>query len=115
MGYSFDLLGKVGSGDAMEGKFCDGRTDTLRDSVEGRGEYGLPVQRVRDSPKTGYKILDRYDECGLEGLTDRARRPHRYANSLPAQGEAAIVPNTRSRAGVHAKSGCACCGGCPLR
>jgi putative transposase len=35
------------------------------------------------SRKTGYKILERYQECGMEGLTDRARRPHRYANSLP--------------------------------
>jgi transposase InsO family protein len=43
------------------------------------------------SRKTGYKILDRYQECGLEGLTDRARRPHRYANSLPQQVEATIV------------------------
>ena len=32
------------------------------------------------SRKTGYKIVDRYEECGLEGLTDRARRPYRYAN-----------------------------------
>ncbi|HXA64255.1 MAG TPA: helix-turn-helix domain-containing protein, partial [Bryobacteraceae bacterium] len=23
------------------------------------------------SRKTGYKIVDRYEECGLEGLTDR--------------------------------------------
>ena len=27
------------------------------------------------SRKTGYKIFERYEECGLEGLTDRARRP----------------------------------------
>jgi transposase len=27
------------------------------------------------SRKTGYKIVDRYEECGLEELTDRARRP----------------------------------------
>jgi len=26
---------------------------------------------------TGYKIFERYEECGLEGLTDRARRPYR--------------------------------------
>ena len=32
------------------------------------------------SRKTGYKIFDRYEECGLEGLTDRARRPRRYAS-----------------------------------
>ena len=43
------------------------------------------------SRKTGYKIFERYEECGLEGLTDRARRPHRYANQLPEQIEAAIV------------------------
>jgi transposase InsO family protein len=43
------------------------------------------------SRKTGYKILERYEECGLEGLNDRIRRPHRYANQLPAQVEAAIV------------------------
>jgi Helix-turn-helix domain len=27
------------------------------------------------SRKTGYKILDRYQDCGLRGLTDRSRRP----------------------------------------
>ncbi len=32
------------------------------------------------SRKTGYKILERYEECGLEGLSDRTRRPFRYAN-----------------------------------
>jgi putative transposase len=26
------------------------------------------------SRKTGYKIFDRYQECGVEGLTDRSRR-----------------------------------------
>ena len=26
---------------------------------------------------TGYKIYERYKECGLEGLTDRARTPYR--------------------------------------
>ena len=40
---------------------------------------------------TGYKIYERYKECGLEGLTDRARTPYRYANKLPAQLEAMIV------------------------
>jgi hypothetical protein len=27
------------------------------------------------SRKTGYKIFDRYEQCGLEGLRDRVRRP----------------------------------------
>jgi transposase InsO family protein len=43
------------------------------------------------SRKTGYKRFERYEQCGVEGLTDRARRPFRYANQLPAQVEAAIV------------------------
>jgi transposase len=49
------------------------------------------------SRKTGYKIVDRYEECGWEGLTDRARRPHRYANQLPEQLEAAIVAAKREK------------------
>jgi hypothetical protein len=43
------------------------------------------------SRKTGYKILTRYSEIGLEGLTDRSRRPYRHANQLPFQIETQIV------------------------
>ncbi len=43
------------------------------------------------SRKTGYKIFHRYKDCGLEGLTDRSRRPHRQANQLPMQIERLIV------------------------
>jgi transposase len=46
---------------------------------------------------TGYKIYERYNECGLEGLTDRARTPYRYANKLPAQIEAMIVTMRREK------------------
>jgi transposase InsO family protein len=46
---------------------------------------------------TGYKILERYEECGLEGLSDRARRPHRYANRLPEQLEAEVVAAKREK------------------
>src|SRR6478752_1272318 len=49
------------------------------------------------SRKTGYKILERFEHCGVEGLSDRARRPHRYANQLPAQVEAAIVAAKREK------------------
>jgi transposase len=49
------------------------------------------------SRKTGYKIFERYEECGLEGLSDRARRPFRYANQLPEQVEAAIVAAKREK------------------
>lgn len=41
--------------------------------------------------KTGYKIFSRYKEMGIEGLTDRSRRPYRQANQLPFQIEALIV------------------------
>ena len=37
------------------------------------------------SRKTGYKIYTRYKDCGLDGLTDRSRRPYRHANQLPLQ------------------------------
>src|ERR1700734_3704350 len=43
------------------------------------------------SRKTGNKIFDRYKEYGLEALTDRSRRPVRYANQLPVQIESLIV------------------------
>ena len=43
------------------------------------------------SRKTGYKIFNRYKDCGLEGLTDRSRRPYRQANRLPVQVETLIV------------------------
>jgi len=43
------------------------------------------------SRKTGYKIYHRYKGCGLEGLTDRSRRPYRHANQLPMQIEKLIV------------------------
>jgi len=43
------------------------------------------------SRKTDYKIFDRYKQHGLEALSDRCRRPVRYANQLPAQIETLIV------------------------
>jgi len=49
------------------------------------------------SRKTGYKIFDRYKATGLEALTDRSRRPVRYANQLPAQIESLIVAFKREK------------------
>ena len=43
------------------------------------------------SRKTGYKLFDRYQECGVQGLTDRSRRPYRYAHQLPFQVENYIL------------------------
>src|SRR6201997_3414236 len=49
------------------------------------------------SRKTGYKIFQRYQEHGLEALTDRCRRPVRYANQLPSQVESLIVTLKREK------------------
>jgi len=49
------------------------------------------------SRKTGYKIFSRYKEHGLEALSDRSRRPVRYANQLPHQVESLIVALKRDK------------------
>jgi len=49
------------------------------------------------SRKTGYKIFGRYQEHGPHALTDRSRRPVRYANQLPAQIEGLIVSLKRGK------------------
>src|SRR3546814_13667921 len=43
------------------------------------------------SRKTGYKIFNRYKEIGPVALSDRSRRPVRYAHQLPEQSERPIV------------------------
>jgi putative transposase len=55
------------------------------------------------SRKTGYKIVDRYQECGIHGLTDRSRRPYRYANRLPLQVENYILTVKREHASWGAR------------
>ena len=49
------------------------------------------------SRKTGYKIFQRYREHGLEALSDRSRRPVRYANQLPPQVESLILSLKRDK------------------
>lgn len=49
------------------------------------------------SRKTGYKIWDRYEKCGILGLTDRTRRPVRYGNQLPVQIERLILAIKREK------------------
>ena len=43
------------------------------------------------SRKTGHKIIERYKDTGLQGLSDRSRRPYRHANRLPYQVERSIL------------------------
>ena len=61
------------------GRLLDGESMT-----EVCREFGI-------SRKTGYKIFNRYKESGFEALSDRCRRPVRYANQLPPQIESLIV------------------------
>src|SRR5262249_1951858 len=46
-------------------------------------------------PKPGKNIRAFYEKCGVKGLSDRPRRPHRYPTQLPAPLEAAIVAAKR--------------------
>jgi len=56
------------------------------------GEKMAPMCREFGiSRVTGYKIFNRYKECGLDALNDRSRRPYRHANQLPFQVERTIL------------------------
>jgi putative transposase len=56
------------------------------------GEKMAPLCREFGiSRVTGYKVYERYKECGLDGLHDRSRRPYRQANRLPFQVERCIL------------------------
>jgi transposase InsO family protein len=56
------------------------------------GERMAPLCREFGiSRVTGYKIFNRYKECGLDALFDRSRAPYRQANRLPFQVERTIL------------------------
>ena len=55
-----------------------------------RREFGI-------SRKTGHKIFQRYKDSGVEALSDRSRRPVRYANQLSSQIESLIVTLKREK------------------
>src|SRR5215831_19213854 len=90
MGNTFGPLRQEGA--------CRGRSVTPWTSGSGlwarllEGEKMAPLcAEFGISRKTGYKIFDRYQDCGVQALTDRSRRPYRQANRLPAPLEALIV------------------------
>src|ERR1700694_6326924 len=64
-------------------RFVAGRLDGEKMAVLCR-EFGI-------SRKTGYKIFSRYQDCGLERLTDRSRRPYPQGCRLPFQIEKLIL------------------------
>jgi transposase InsO family protein len=86
-----------GGVNAMESEFGDGRAPSFCRPPAGRGADDGLCREFGISRKTGYKIFDRYKEHGLEALTDRSRRPVRYANQLPHQVESLILSLKREK------------------
>ena len=77
----------------MPWKVCnpmDERLKFVARLLDGEKMAGL-CREFGISRKTGYKIISRYNDSGLEALTDRSRRPYRHANQLPVQIETLIV------------------------
>src|SRR5262250_423069 len=89
MGYTFSLFWE----EVMPWKECSVMDERLQ--FVARRLAGEPMAELcREfgiSRKTGYKIFDRYQHCGVQGLTDRSRRPYRYAHQLPFQVENYIL------------------------
>ena len=79
-----------------ESSVMDERLRFVARLLEGE-QMSLLCREFGISRKTGYKIFDRYKDHGLEALTDRSRRPVRYANQLPQQVETAIVSLKRDK------------------
>ncbi|MDH3673421.1 MAG: helix-turn-helix domain-containing protein, partial [Gammaproteobacteria bacterium] len=73
-----------------ECKTMDERLRFVARLLEGE-KMAMLCREFAISGVTGYKIFKRYRECGLDGLNDRSRRPHRQANQLPYQVERSIL------------------------
>ena len=74
----------------MPWKACSAMEERLRfvaRLLEGEAMTDL-CREFGISRKTGYKLFNRYKDEGSSALTDRSRRPVRYANQLPPQIEA---------------------------
>ena len=83
----------------MPWKECSVMDERLRfvaKLLDGEAMSGL-CREFGISRKTGYKIFNRYKESGFEALSDRCRRPVRYANQLPPQIEGLIVSCKREK------------------
>jgi transposase InsO family protein len=90
MGYTFRFFGREVWMPWKESSVMEERLRFVARLLDGEPMAAL-CREVGISRKTGYKIFDRYREHGLEALTDRSRRPVRYANQLPQQIESLIL------------------------
>lgn len=68
----------------------DERVKFIARLMEGESMTSL-CEEFGISRKTGYKILERYQNIGTQAFTDRSRRPIRLANQLPLQVEKYIL------------------------
>src|SRR5579885_2227489 len=100
MVYTFGLLGGESGMPWKESSVMDERIRFVIRLKDGESMASL-CREFGISRKTGYKIFERYEECGLEGLSDRCRRPFRYANQLPEQVEATIAARSQDPGGQH--------------
>jgi putative transposase len=80
----------------QESNLMDERLKFVARLLDGEKMAGV-CREFGISRKTGYKIFNRYKDCGLEGLQDYSRRPQRHANQLPFQVERAILRIKRDR------------------
>ena len=69
----------------MEGAFCDGRANAVCDPAQDGEAMASLCREFGISRKTGYKIFERYEQCGLEGLSDRTRRPSARPSSYSSR------------------------------
>src|SRR5882724_8983132 len=63
----------------QECNLMDERLKFIAGLLDGE-KMAVLCRRFGVSRKTGYKILDRHNSCGLEELTDRSRRSYRHAS-----------------------------------
>src|SRR5215217_3410020 len=96
MGYTFAFFRREVSMLWKESSPVEERLCFIARLLEGEPMAGL-CREFGISRKTGYKIFDRYKEHGREALSDRSRRPVRYANQLPQQVESLIVTAKRNK------------------
>jgi transposase InsO family protein len=90
MGNTFRFLEREVAMPWKECSVMDERVRFVARLLEGEGMSDV-CRSFGISRKTGYKILQRYREEGVDALCDRSRRPVRYANQLPDQIEAMIL------------------------
>jgi putative transposase len=75
----------------------DERLLFLADHVRGMGTFSGLCERYGISRKTGYKWVERYRESGLQGLAERSRRPHHFAEAIPYAIRQAVLDIRRAQ------------------